>query len=51
MRNNGGIIQDEEISDFKEEEFMICPVSITVFSLDDYDWYSVDVGKLKENEW
>ncbi|KUJ16655.1 P-loop containing nucleoside triphosphate hydrolase protein [Mollisia scopiformis] len=30
---------------------MICPASITVFSLDDQDWYSVDVAGLEDKQW
>jgi hypothetical protein len=30
---------------------MICPASMTVFSLDNHEWYSVDVGNIKEREW
>jgi SpoVK/Ycf46/Vps4 family AAA+-type ATPase len=30
---------------------MICSASCTVFSLDDHEWYSVDVGGLNEKQW
>ncbi|KAH8593771.1 P-loop containing nucleoside triphosphate hydrolase protein [Bisporella sp. PMI_857] len=49
--HDGSIVHNHEISDFTEEGFMICPSSITVFNLDDHDWYSVNVDKLKEKEW
>jgi SpoVK/Ycf46/Vps4 family AAA+-type ATPase len=30
---------------------MICPLTILVFELDNHEWFSVDVDKLKEKEW
>lgn len=30
---------------------MICPLTILVFDLDNNEWFSVNVDKLKEKEW
>lgn len=48
---DGGVVNNDEIKDFTDEEFAVCPSNITVYSLDDNDWYSVDVGRLKDKEW
>jgi hypothetical protein len=36
---------------FIDEDFIICPASIIVFSLDTHEWCSVSVANLKPNEW
>lgn len=36
---------------FTENDYVICPASVTVFSLDDHEWYSVDLANLKEKQW
>jgi hypothetical protein len=38
-------------SEFSDEEYTICPASITVFSLDIQEWCSVSVSNLKPKEW
>jgi hypothetical protein len=38
-------------SDFRDEDFAICPASIIVFSLDNHKWCSVSIAKLGLKEW
>ncbi|MCJ1389642.1 hypothetical protein MMC18_002499 [Xylographa bjoerkii] len=36
---------------FTEDDYLQCPASVTVFNLDDHEWYSVDTLHLKEKNW
>jgi hypothetical protein len=36
---------------FTDDDFMICPASITVFSLDKQEWCGVGVSHLKPKQW
>lgn len=49
--HDGGAVRNVDVVEFTDAEFIICPVSITVFNLDDHDWYSVDIARLQEKEW
>jgi len=49
--NFGGTVDNAKLSEFTEEDFMICPISIVVYGLDNHEWFSVDVDKLKEKNW
>jgi hypothetical protein len=42
---------DPEVTKFTEEEFMICSSTLEVFSLDNQDWYHVDIAGLKPKDW
>jgi hypothetical protein len=42
---------DPDISDFTDEEFMLCDSTLQVFSLDDHEWYLIDINRLKEKVW
>jgi hypothetical protein len=48
---NYAIPERNPITEFADEDFMICPASIMVFSIDDHEWFVVDVANLKEKEW
>jgi len=39
------------VSNFTDEEFMICPKTLEVFSLDNQDWYQIEVNGLKPKKW
>ena len=45
-----GIIDNDEISDSTDENFMICPPSIQSFELDNNKWFGVDIDRLEEKE-
>lgn len=36
---------------FCDDDYLICPATLAVFSIDDHEWYSVEVTGLKEKEW
>jgi hypothetical protein len=40
-----------EVTKFTEDEFMICSPFLEVFSLDDQDWYHVEIAGLKPKDW
>ena len=40
-----------DVSEFTDEEFMVCPSNIIVFSLKNQNWYSVDVTGLTPKIW
>jgi hypothetical protein len=47
----GSRVRGSVDSDFGEEDFMICPTSITVYSLDNQEWCNIGVAHLKPKEW
>jgi len=49
--HDGGVLLKAIKMDFTDKDFMICPATITIFNLDDHDWYSVCVSGLKEKVW
>jgi hypothetical protein len=43
--------KDPDVSSFTDEEFMICPSILEVFSLDNHVWYLVETNGLKPKVW
>lgn len=44
-------LNDDSISEFTDDDYLICSASMTVFDFDSHEWCVVDITRLKEKEW